>query len=659
MTTTSQVLPVEQMSVEGTVEQNKFESMIGRTYSRQEGESMAKAVAIGVIVFPLLPLLALYDAVRYGLFQYGKCDGKSWSLIDKANKQLAILSAKVNAATEKKELTIEDLNAQSEQRMRHYAKQIVDGFRALNQSQFFDSSKAMKGEKQIARGKEALAREIAAYLDRNVARSEHFAAYLRQVGDYLRSCFMELGGDDVFVANKTERKNPQPLLASFAKGEFDAFLEGNEHLARSYLALARRNYQNDQTANSAETEGAQPSAPPEEEQPGMPVAPPKAVETLVRNLKAGVDERIVTEGQSKEVMQELVQAVYPKAIAAGGPEKGAAAVKDVLGEGVDQALLGEQDVAQISENVRPTPSELAAVVVENIVHHRAEGPVVLDQMIANAADELEAQSKLDPEEKVLFLNVARDLLNGFEVKWAEEAEAAARQAQLEAEEAAALQAKLIAQGKMADLLQTLLGNVAVEQQALLGKYEAYQALAAERAQTLAAFNALLATKVVIGGTEMTIPQAFEYLEREKENASPDLFNKAFTHAATDLIAQSQVLRRRLEEQAQAMRAGLQEIEECNQQAAADIAAYKQIASAQKDQLGEHREAIEALESDVLKAEQEAAARFRQAHQMGEADPLPDVAIEPVDVEALLAMREKAQAARPSLASRLWNTVSVS
>lgn len=655
MTTTSQVLPVEPMSVEGMVEQNNFESIFGRTFSRQEGESMARAVAIGLIAFPLFPVIFLYDLVRYGMFEYGECNGKSWSLIEKANEQLAAVSAKVNAATEKKEWTAGELNALSEQRMGHSVGQIVDGFRALNKSEFFDSSKALKGEKQIARGKEALAREIAAYLDRNVARAEHFGAYLDSVNKHIDDCFAMLGKDDVFVANKTERKNPQPLLADFAKGEFSAFLQGNKHLARSFLAVAKKNYQDDQAASSLEE--AQPSAPAEDEQPGMPVASSKAVEALVRSLKEGVDRKIITADQSKEVMQELVQAVYPQAIAAGGPQKGAEVVKGVLDEGVDQALLGETDAAQISENVRPTPRELAAVVVENIAQHRAEAPAVLDLMIADAGDELEKQGKLGSDEKGEFFNVARDLLHGLEVEWAAEAEAAARKAQLEAEEAAALQAKLAAQGKMADLLKTLLDNVAIEQRELLGKYEAYQAQAAEKAKTLAEFNALLNKRVIIAGQEMTIPKAFEHLERV---AAPDMFDDEFTKAAMDLIAQSHVLRGKLEAQAQAMRVSLQKIEELSQQAAADVAAYKQIANAQKAQLGEHREAIEALEADVLKAEQDAAARFRQTHQLGEADPLPNdgVAPEAVDVEALLALREKAKAARPSLASRLWNTVSV-
>jgi hypothetical protein len=662
----------ESIAVEGAVQQRRFESILtNQIFIRKEGESLPRAVAIGLIALPLLPLIAVYDLVRYGLFRYGKCDGKSWSLIEKANAKAATLAEKVKSLVQKKELTPQDPNLQSEVKMRSYVKQIIDGFRALNGgffNSFFDSERAQQGEKQIAQGKDLLAQEIATYVNRN-ARADNFAACLAGVKDYINAYFIEAGKGDVYVVNKVERKGPQPLLSDWAKEEFSTFLEDHPVIANSFLAHAAKEYKENAAKEGSNLEAARAQ--------------------LLARLKEGVEQKLISSEQAQKTVEEAAAVVEPQSGAPSDTAEAAAAVQEALDTDADSTLKTPEEEIQADENACPasaevekvdapmpsTVEELVVMAVYKLLQFQAQDPTakpaVFDQKIVEIAQELKGKSQLAPEDEMEFLNKTRDLLQRVQANL-EAIDQIAIQAQKEADEAAAQQAEierkaLVERQILSEALKTLVGDIGNKQQQLLGQYSEYEAQAAEKAQLIAEIRAKFKEKVQVGEKEMTILRAYAYSEKmrakilaaggtlEEQNAKLARFDSYFGDHVMALILQVQTLRDKLRELTEAMSETLKPIQLLDLEIAKDIATYKKFAAAEKELLGDElRKEIEALEETIDQTQSEMEAKYRKAHGLSPLAPIPSQDVQPEELDREVFL--KAAQVAPSTASWLWNGI---
>ncbi|HSX11551.1 MAG TPA: hypothetical protein VLF94_07555 [Chlamydiales bacterium] len=656
-----------QVAIEGTIEQRKFQSILGNEiFIRKEGESLPRAIAIGALVLPLIPLIAVYDLVRYGMFRWGKCDGQSWSLIHKANTAVAELSKKVEAATAQKVLTKEDLNARSERVIGAHVGKMIEAFRDLGGGFFgklYNASSVLKAEKEIAGTKDLLVQDIIVYLERNVTKPADFAAHLASVKTYIDRCIAKEAKDDRYAANIVERMGPRPLLSDWVREEFRQHLNGHSWIAHSFLAEVDKNYTADRVAGAQKVK---------EEQPGSSVNAdalfiPEAAQNLIANLKVGVDQEIITSEQAKAKVQGLVRDVYPQVIASSGLTQAAETVNAVLEEGVQRKLMTPNDVAQINGTVHPTPKELATAVVQNIILYKEQNPAAkpaaLDQKIASAAQELKAQEKLAVTDEVEFLNEAKDQLSAVQadldakaqvvLQAQKEAEAAEMiriqqeaEEQLEAaQQAEAAQKLAVEKQNLSDALKNFLGTISEKQKTLVAAYGLYEAQAAKQFEIVEMINQILQAKVKVGKTEKTVLEAYLFrMDKVKEISASKLtpaeqraklaqFNKDLGPDAMSVISQVHGLEEALDMQREVMSQTIQIIEAYDLEVANDIATYKQLAKGEKKRLDQElKREIEALEKGVLKTEQETTATYRKVHGLSPFADIPSESAKPRDVK---------------------------
>jgi hypothetical protein len=694
--------------VEGAVQERKFESILGNEiFISKEGHSDLRTAAVILATLPLLPLIALYDLVRYGLFQFGSCNGKSWSWIDKASQAVKSLATKVESATAIKELTNSDLDDQSQQMMKFHVGKILDGYRALQGGIFgklFDSSSAIKGEKQIAQGKANLTRSISTYLKRNVETSARFIDHLNSVKDYVRALFVEEGKDDLYILNKVERNGPQPLLSEWANGEFEFFLQSNPIIAGAYLAQTEKDYALDAgrlepgadlESGSGIEPGAALRAKPSLPGDDMPML------NYIFGLKRGVDQGFITGTQAKQKVQELARDSYTVAIAhLGGPKIAAQVLEDVLTAAGAAGLVSAEEANQMNANIQLTPKELATAVVQSIIEFKEQNPttkaVVLDQKIATAARELKKQGKLSVDAEVEFVNTAKAQLDSVQADLEVRAQATIA-AQNEADavgkvlranqaadsieaikQAAAVQRIAAEKQNLFDVLKLFLNGIAEKQKTLLGIHSLYDAQAAEKADVVSQIQQILSQKVYVGKDkkEMTVLQAYEYRSKKiadinSSRKTPDQqiaklaqFDKDFGDEAVAVISRLHGLQEKLAEQTKVMSETLRAIGSLDVEIATDIVTYKKFAKPEKKKLDlEPRKEIEALEKGVFSTKTETDGKYRKANNLTPFARLPseDVVAQDVNIEDflnnLVKVAPKAETEeQPSMATRLWNGI---
>ncbi len=525
--------PVTPVEVTGTVKENaterKFEWNTGRLFYHQEGHSQTRTWAVRVLsVLFVLPvvLTALVDLGRgLGYLVGNKVEsvgkiftGKSWSLIDEVSSGVKAVADKVNATykayTTPKTLTTEEMNQQSEKAMKAQVKKLIDGYKALNGGYFhtngsFSSPAALNGEKRISAAQNELVKLVDEYVARNASGTEDFAAQLKAAKAKVDGFIAETAKDELYVENKVERKGPHPFLRDFAFHEFLDVLADSKTIPDRFIAIAK-----------AQTD--------------VPAA-----------LKSGVDQKIITPAQAKQVVQELAPAVYAQGLESGivAAQK---AEKAFLDAAQNNKLVTAEEADEIGKGARPTVGQLAAAAAKDIAKaemiSKAKTPAardaIIDAQLGKAADQLIKEKKLDPKDRTEFfvqakkqLNAAKDAVEAdvqVQKKAQEEAELKAKQAAEEAE------AKRVASVKKAEDQVSLLGKfkelldvIAKKQAELDTQFKTHAELEAERERITALRTKIRETTVTVKERTMTVLEAAAVYEADVDRISS---SKALTDA---------------------------------------------------------------------------------------------------------------------------------
>ncbi len=162
---------------------------------------------LSVLLLPFTILTLIVDLGRRLAFSAGLVNGKSFSLITKTGEAAQAVASKVQSVYKSymgKDLTVEQLNERSQKEIQAHAKQLVDGYRALNGGTFhtnssFSSPHALNGERQISRAQTDLINDINAFVARNATTAEDFVQVLAQAKAMVSEQINEAAGDDVFA----------------------------------------------------------------------------------------------------------------------------------------------------------------------------------------------------------------------------------------------------------------------------------------------------------------------------------------------------------------------------------------------------------------------------------------------------------------------------
>lgn len=671
----------ELTSVEGTVVERKFESILSNEiYASKEGQSRLRTVAVAVLstVTGLIVAVAVYDLVRYGLFKLGACNGKSWSLIDQASNQLKTI---FDRSAEIQEPKTDDLNEHSKKAMKRHVNQIVEGYRkqqgGMFFGQFFDSSRAIDGEKQIARAQKALAQDITDFLAQNSQTAEEFLDQFTLIKGYVQSLFVEAAKDDIFIENKIERKGPRPLLSEIAIREFEHSLQAsqkaNSPILKQFLGQVDKDFVVEQTNSPSSTQ---------------------SVERLVKNLSVGMKEQILTPEQAKAEVVLRAKDVYTQALESSGP-KSAQVVLNHLAEASTQGeLIQPGEDAQIIEQAQFTPTELAEAVAKMLIQYQIENPngkpVVLDQILFGVADELVAQGKLSTQDIPRFVNETRERFDAAQAEiqlQTEEAEAAVHlRMQQEAEAAEALKVQeeanraaeaqkakeeeLVIRNKqnLFDLSKNMLNGLSDLQARLLEKYMAYDQMGQERAQVIEMLNLARTATVAIGKDKkvMTVLQAIEYRskkiaainasnrEPKKQSIEQAQFDQDFGAEAIAIISQLQNLEELLNQKRSAMIEALESIDVLDKEMESRIKGFRNFYERHKKKLDpDQREEIRLLREPVLKARVDLTARYCKAHHLSPFSRKPSEGVEAAEVNLDTLITENESEVPTTFSQRLW------
>jgi len=376
-------LPVtNEATITGTATaiERKFESNLGRLYSRLEGETKAHAWTVGilstVLVLPVV-LTAIVDLGRAIGFVIGNknptvakyFDGKSWSLLDKMSAGCKGLADKVNnlfnAKVAPKKLTNEELNTRSEKMMKTQSGNLVAAYRALSKEPTFTE----KGEERINAAKKALLQTVNEYVDRNATSADALLGQMESVESKVQQFIKEAAGDHVFIADKTFRSGPYELLSDRVSRElsFDINLSGK------YIELAKK-------------------------EADLPAC-----------LKKGIDQEILTTKEAKNVVQEQAPVIFSKGLEQG-LEAASKAENDLLERSVGHKIITEDEVQEIRAQVKPEVGTLAAAAAKDVIaNHISEETV--EAYIAMVAETLEQETKIAPEQRGDFARKTLDLIS--------------------------------------------------------------------------------------------------------------------------------------------------------------------------------------------------------------------------------------------------------
>ena len=593
-------------TVEGKLGNRKFESiLVKELYSHKEGQSKLRTVAIAVLstITGLFAVTAIYDAIRYGLFQYGKCDGKSWSLIDKAEKPLSELSSKIRSVFSKNVESLspaEQKNIQLKGEMKRQVNKIVEGFKQQNGSFFnpnklFSAPSAIAGRKQIISSQEKLASAMGEFLENNVSNTSEFSTQFNELKEHVRTLFNESAKDSIFIRNKFSfDHSPLEYVRDLGFNGVMEHLQANVQIGEAYLSRVDKDYISDQELNIA------PNAPQGESIPNA---------NLVKNLKSGVNAQVITLNQAKAKLTEHLKEAFIQTLeATGRPLLAEKAAESLLNEGTKGDLINQEEKVKVNYSYKFTPNELATAVSNNIIEYKMQTPsappATLDQMRLNASDELKSQNRLQDTEEVEFLHKVEELVTkaqlgideqlqeAFSAEQSREAEKTQQlQAQEKEEQAlkAAAEAEMVVATQKAEqaakveveqknlmtVMNDMLGKITKAQENVSQQYNLYNAQNTSKGELVEQYNFIRKMKVNIGEegdkTEMTIFQAMEHRERQlakiyTSNKTPyeqlelqAKFDKDFGSDAIKLITVFGAIENQLKEQTIGMRQRLEGI----------------------------------------------------------------------------------------------------
>jgi hypothetical protein len=543
-----------QVSGSASLEQKKFEWNTPLLYSNNPNHSKTRTVSVGlfstILVLPALVSL-IVDLGRRVAFAMGKCDGKSYSLVDKitpfatrAFNSVSKLTEKVSQSVKnlfkKKEITPEQAlqiaNDASKKEMKSLVKQIVQTYHDENNARDNAAPAARKAVEKRLELHDKLANEMGEYTIRN-SSSDTLTADMRNLDREIEKMFDDAGKNSVFTTVRTMHDR----VVNTGKIACREFLEGSKSFEPSLknvdqrvrVEIAKKDFRNEAKADEKQ-----------------------AAQKLMQVLKGYVDSQGVELDQAKAAVREVagdaLVETFKKSFAAsndvaeshnkGLVQKGAilaeAKSKELItdeelvecgsGSFVDLDTLTDSAAVELARHLAEHPlddkgaSEKLAKIVRDLIEQRAfrsfddankfeaEVNKRTAKILAGSSKDLQAVldrlSKSAPPSKKAEIEAAK--------KKAQLAEAKARmKAEMEAAQAKELeQANSAYDHYVGDLRKLLQKEKVVKDE----KLPAYRTLEAERKQIVKEYQELINRKVIITGCDkpVLLSEAEKYYERE-------------------------------------------------------------------------------------------------------------------------------------------------
>ncbi|MBX7065710.1 MAG: hypothetical protein K1X28_00625 [Parachlamydiales bacterium] len=468
---------VEADAVEVSAPTQKFEWNVERLFVHDPKHSMARTWFVRILSLIVgIPVLLL-DLGRRLAFSVGLVNGKSWSLIDKTADACQAISDKVSGVYSSimgtKELSLEEQNASSKQRIHAQAARMIEGYNKLNGGYFhtnssFSSPYALSGEKQVHDAKLKLVEEVNAFVARNATSPEDFSATLDTAKGMVWSSIVEAAKDDFYIANKIERIGEPDLLRDVAFNEFLDSMNKNV-LAEQFVEVASRNDQ------------------------------------FAAGLKKGVETAVLTESQAKQALVVQAQQVYAQGLQTGVQEA-ERAVTHLLDSGIKEKIVTRNEAVAINQGIQPEVETLALAAAKDLARANTPDNQVKVKLVKVSKD-LQNAKRLKPENVSQFLTSAeahvarvRDALQADQQRAQEEAN------RVEAQRVAAVQ-KAADQQSLLGQFEGMLGLIARKQSQLTGQFLKYDEMDNARREIGEQLENIRNAKVVIRGQEITVLEA--------------------------------------------------------------------------------------------------------------------------------------------------------
>ncbi|MGB7978201.1 MAG: hypothetical protein WCF19_03455 [Chlamydiales bacterium] len=369
-------------------ESRSFEWNTSRLYHSAEGESQTKTWLVRILstllVFPVV-LTLLLDLGRYAAFKAGFADGKSFSLIDKASAGVQALATKVSSVFKSTPvaMTKEAFNQKIAKAIKGYAKNLVDGYRALNggylhTNDSFSSPYALGAEKQIRQAQKALLAEVNAYVAQNATGTSDYLQHAKVAEAMVQAYISKAAEDDLYISNKVERTGPPEFIRDVALREFlktgasegtSAYIPGH---AEHFIRIAKQE------------------------------------SDFAAGLASGVKDKILTPDQAKQAVQQHAHEVYKTGLETGIVEA-RTKTKDLLNAGIRENLVTESEAVAVADSIRPDVELLATAAAKDIAKGETSKAtdVQIEQQLAKIADQLISEKRLHPSEESAFLTSAK------------------------------------------------------------------------------------------------------------------------------------------------------------------------------------------------------------------------------------------------------------
>lgn len=480
----------------------KFEWNVERLFVHDPKHSMARTWFVRILSLVIgIPVLIL-DIGRRIAFSMGLVNGKSYSLIDKASDACQAVANKVNALMAPKELTLEEQNKISKERIYAATQTLVDGYQRLNGGYFhtnssFSSPYALSAERQIRDAKQALVREVNEFVARNATSPDDFAATLQSAKEFVWASIVDVAKDEFYISNKVERIGEPDLLRDVAFNEFIDALDKNV-IAQQFVDVAARNGE------------------------------------FVAGLKKGVESAVLSESQAKKALETQAHQVYAQGLETG-VKAAEQAVNNLLDAGIKERVVTREEAVAINNSIQPDVEDLALAAARDVAQSNTPEKDVKVKLIKMSKD-LEKVRRLKPENVSEFLTSAeghieraRQTVQADRQRVQEEAD------RVEAERVAAVQ-KAADQQSLFGQFDGMLGLIAKRQSDLTAQFLKYDEMDNARREIGEQVEGIRNGRVVIRGQEITVLEA-----------------AAEYYAAVSLISRSQLTAAQRKQQMDALR----------------------------------------------------------------------------------------------------------
>lgn len=474
-------------AIEGAVEgakaetQSKFEWNVERLFAHNENHSLFRTWFVRILSLVVgIPTLFL-DLVRLGAFKLNLVDGKSFSLIDKASEGCQSLAAKVSAAysylTTPKELTLDEQNEISKQKMKDAAAKYVASYQDLNGGYFhsnnsFSTPHALKAEAGIRSAKRELISLANEFAIRNAGSTDGVSRVIGTAKELVRFAIDEAAQDNVYIENKVARLSPRLALRDVAFAEFEHAFEhpmNKSSLASKYVELA---------SNS---------------------------ENFAADLRKGVESGILTEEQAKGAVGLQAEASYVNALKEGAQEA-ETAVTAVLNAGIKEGVVSRDEAVAINEKIQPPVEDLAQAAAKDIAKDDISEMQVKTKLI-QTSKALQKAKRLKDKDVSAFLTSAEAALAKAKVEVeAERIRLEAETVRLEAERVALVQ-KTASQQSLFSQFDGMLELISKKQSELTSQFVSYDQMEIDRLEIAKQLEEIRDEKVTIRGSQVTILSA--------------------------------------------------------------------------------------------------------------------------------------------------------